>query len=58
MRSRVWWWVVGNYRHEFGLFPTATWLHLMEKVGFVAKAITFQHSDVESGSVVFAGVKR
>ena len=45
-------------RHEFGLFPTATWLRLLSKVGFEAKAVQFVHSDVESGSVVFAGVKR
>ena len=45
-------------RHEFGLFPTATWLRLMGKVGFEARAVQFEHSDVESGSIVFAGVKR
>jgi SAM-dependent methyltransferase len=45
-------------RHEFGLFPTATWLRLMTRAGFEAKAIRFEHSDAESGGVVIVGVRR
>ncbi len=44
-------------RHECGLFATGTWLRLMADVGFQAKAVPFEHSEVEPGGVVFVGVK-
>lgn len=45
-------------RHETGLFPTETWLSLMTNVGFEAKAMPFEHSDVEEGAILFVGIRR
>jgi len=44
-------------RHETGLFPKEMWLRVMKDVGFKAKAVPFEHSEVEAGAIVFVGVK-
>ncbi|MBI2913072.1 MAG: class I SAM-dependent methyltransferase [Chloroflexi bacterium] len=45
-------------RHVLGLFPRSTWLRLISSVGFKAKAVPFDHSQVAPGSQeVFIGVK-
>lgn len=45
-------------RHEDGIFPRATWLRLMEEAGFQARALPFDHSEVEPGMTeMFIGVK-
>ena len=41
---------VEHDRHVEGLFSRETWLRLLEKVGFKARAINFEHSELESGS--------
>lgn len=45
-------------RHFVGLFARQTWLGLMNGVGFNARSIPFEHSEIEPGSSeVFLGVK-
>ncbi|MDQ3811317.1 MAG: class I SAM-dependent methyltransferase [Chloroflexota bacterium] len=44
-------------RHVCGLFSRADWLRLLERVGFRARAIGFQHSEVQRPLDVFIGVK-
>lgn len=41
---------VEHDRHVEGLFPRATWLRLLEDAGFVARAVPFEHSELEPGS--------
>lgn len=50
---------VDHDRHVEGLFPTATWLRLLDDVGFRdPRALPLEHSDVEPGvHYVFAAVK-
>jgi SAM-dependent methyltransferase len=38
-------------RHIEGVFPRATWLRLLTQAGFEAKALPFEHSEVEPGSM-------
>lgn len=46
-------------RHVEGLFPRAQWLALLDQAGFDAKAVPFEHSELEPGSgLVFVGVRR
>ena len=46
-------------RHLVGLFSREDWLRLMEEVGFKARALPFEHSEIEAGTCeVFVGVKR
>jgi hypothetical protein len=33
-----------------GLFPRATWLRLLEEIGFTARAVPVEHSELEPGS--------
>ncbi len=45
-------------RHVMGLFTHKTWLELIQRAGFVAKAIPFEHSELEPGSsYTFIGTK-
>src|SRR5512139_2426344 len=45
-------------RHVLGLFPRLDWLRLLEKTGFQARVIPFEHSEVEPGiTEIFIGVK-
>jgi SAM-dependent methyltransferase len=44
-------------RHVGGLFPRATWLGLLEEVGFRASARPHEHPDVPPGTEVFVGVR-
>jgi len=45
--------------HVCGLFSSADWLRLLEEVGFSARALPFEHSEVPPGSMgVFVGRKR
>lgn len=45
-------------RHIEGLFGRDDWLRLLENVGFVAKAVPFDHSELEPGShEFFVGTK-
>jgi len=45
-------------RHLVGLFARQTWLSLMRGVGFNARSLPFEHSEIEPGSSeVFLGVK-
>ncbi len=41
---------VEHDRHEYGLFPRATWLHLLDAAGFDARSRPLAHSKVEPGS--------
>jgi SAM-dependent methyltransferase len=41
---------VEHDRHVEGLFPRATWLRLLEEVGFRAWAVPVEHSELEPGS--------
>ena len=45
--------------HEFGLFPRATWLRLIEEAGLEPKALPYEHSefDPKKPREMFAGVK-
>jgi SAM-dependent methyltransferase len=46
-------------RHIEGMFSRTTWLRLLDEVGFDAKAVPWQHSEVERETLeVFVGVKR
>ncbi|MBN1535621.1 MAG: class I SAM-dependent methyltransferase [Anaerolineales bacterium] len=44
-------------RHELGLFSRLDWLHLIEEVGFQAKALPFEHSEAKPGDEIFLGIK-
>lgn len=45
-------------RHVEGLFPRATWLHLLRDVGFVPRNVPFDHSELEPGThEVFVGTR-
>jgi SAM-dependent methyltransferase len=49
---------VEHDRHLEGLFSRADWLRLLEASGFHARAVPFEHSDVEPGShEVFVATK-
>jgi SAM-dependent methyltransferase len=41
---------VEHDRHVEGLFPRATWLRLLEEVGFQARAVPVDHSELEPGT--------
>jgi hypothetical protein len=41
---------VEHDRHVEGLFPRATWLRLLEEIGFTARAVPVEHSELEPGS--------
>jgi SAM-dependent methyltransferase len=41
---------VEHDRHVQGLFPRATWLRLLDRVGFRARAVPVEHSELEPGS--------
>ena len=41
--------VVEHDRHLEGLFARDTWLHLLEEVGFEARVVRFDHSELEPG---------
>lgn len=46
-------------RHVCGMLPRATWLEALDAAGFDARAVPFDHSEVEPGSSeLFAGVLR
>ena len=45
-------------RHVMGLFGRDTWLEILEEVGFSAKAVEFNHSEIPPGShEIFVGAK-
>jgi len=45
-------------RHLCGLFGRETWMRVMREVGFEARALPFEHSEVATGACeVFVGVK-
>jgi SAM-dependent methyltransferase len=45
-------------RHVEGLFPRATWLQILGDVGFRARVVPFEHSELPPGShEVFVGIK-
>jgi hypothetical protein len=45
-------------RHIEGLFSRADWLRILEDVGFQARNVTFDHSELEPGTYeLFVGVK-
>ena len=45
-------------RHVEGLFARAEWLHILKDVGFAPRAVPFEHSEIESGSMeLFLGMK-
>ncbi len=47
---------VEHDRHIEGLFSRADWLRLLADAGFTARALPFEHSEVEAGSLeVFVG---
>ncbi len=41
---------VEHDRHLEGLFARDTWLHLLADVGFEARVVPFEHSELEPGS--------
>jgi SAM-dependent methyltransferase len=45
--------------HEFGLFPRATWLRLIEEAGLEAVALPYEHSTFgpSEGREMFAGIR-
>lgn len=44
--------------HQAGIFSRADWLRLMTEVGFEARALPFEHSEVEPGTTeIFVGRK-
>jgi hypothetical protein len=46
-------------RHIEGVFPRDTWLRLLHNAGFEARAVTFDHSELEPGTYeLFVCVKR
>jgi SAM-dependent methyltransferase len=49
---------VEHDRHVEGLFPRATWLRLLNQVGFRARPVPIEHSELEPGSYeVFVGAR-
>jgi SAM-dependent methyltransferase len=49
---------VEHDRHVEGLFPRATWLRLLNQVGFRARPVQIEHSELEPGSYeVFVGAR-
>lgn len=44
-------------RHIDGIFPRATWLRLLEQVGFRASSLPFDHSEVEGITEMFVGIR-
>lgn len=49
---------VEHDRHVEGVFSRATWLRLLGEAGFEARAMPFEHSELEAGSYeVFVAVK-
>jgi SAM-dependent methyltransferase len=49
---------VEHDRHVEGLFSRATWLEVLGEVGFQARAVPFEHSEIEPGTHdLFVGVK-
>jgi SAM-dependent methyltransferase len=46
--------------HVIGLFPRATWIRLLESVGFEARIVPFLHSDFppDAGHEIFVAVRR
>jgi SAM-dependent methyltransferase len=49
---------VEHDRHVEGLFPRATWLRLLDRVGFRARPVPIEHSELEPGSYeVFVGAR-
>jgi SAM-dependent methyltransferase len=49
---------VEHDRHVEGLFPRATWLRLLDQVGFRARPVPIEHSELEPGSYeVFVGAR-
>jgi hypothetical protein len=45
-------------RHVEGVFPRARWLELMAEVGFEARVVPFDHSELEPGTYeLFVGVR-
>lgn len=45
-------------RHVEGEFPRALWLRVLAEVGFTAKVVRFDHSELEPGSFeLFVGVR-
>lgn len=44
-------------RHVLGLFSHATWLRLLEEVGFRASSLPFDHSEVEGVLDMFIGIR-
>lgn len=46
-------------RHEMGLFSRGTWLEMMKEIGFQAKIVPLQHSELESGTYsAVVGIKK
>ena len=43
--------------HELGLFPRHRWLGLIEEVGFKARALPFEHSELDESCEMFLGIK-
>jgi SAM-dependent methyltransferase len=49
---------VESDRHRMGLFSRSQWLDAIRRVGFEARAIPFEHSEVEPGTMeLFLGVR-
>ena len=48
---------VESDRLQLGVFARADWLRIIGRVGFEAKAIPFEQSELGPGSEVFLGVK-
>jgi hypothetical protein len=44
---------VEHDRHIGGLFPRADWLRLLRDIGFEARALRFDHSEVDYDYEVF-----
>lgn len=44
-------------RHTVGVFPRATWMRLLEAVGFTPEAVPYPHSTFERPRVMFVGLK-
>ena len=45
-------------RHVCGIFRRETWIRIISEVGFRARALPFEHSEIEPGSCeVFLGIK-
>jgi hypothetical protein len=44
-------------RHIFGLFSHEDWLGMINRAGFQAQALPFEHSEYEPGSFFFLGIR-